>query len=202
MIINWYGEACFKIQTGGVTILTDPFDSSTGLTPPRFKADIVLKTLTVLPIPYQPTTEERIVAGGGEYEIAGVEIRGWRAEADEKFLKTIFRVRAEDMTLGFLGHLTAPLAPESIEEVAGIDILFVPAGGKPLIGQEDMAKIIKQIGPKIIVPSLVKVPGLKRAAADVKEFLEELGQKAQPQEKLTIKKKELPASTQVVILTI
>ena len=48
MIISWYGQSCFKIQTKPqrgaeeVTIFTDPFDKEIGLKPPQGNADIVL----------------------------------------------------------------------------------------------------------------------------------------------------------------
>ena len=43
MTISWYGHSCFKItnQGGHLTIITDPFDKSIGLTPPRGSADII-----------------------------------------------------------------------------------------------------------------------------------------------------------------
>ena len=82
------------------------------------------------------------------------------------------------------------------------DILFIPAGGSPYLNQEAAAKLIKQINPKIVVPALFKIPGLKTKVGDINEFLEELSQKSEPQEKLVIKKKELPAKTQVMALKI
>jgi len=42
MQITWYGQACFRIQSGDVTIILNPFDKSVGLNAPRGKADIVL----------------------------------------------------------------------------------------------------------------------------------------------------------------
>ena len=77
MIINWYGEGCFKVQTGGLVLLTDPFLSQTGLTPPRGKFDIVLKTLIPLPLSQQENKEEKVILGAGEYEIKGIEIKGF-----------------------------------------------------------------------------------------------------------------------------
>ena len=41
MDITWYGLSCFRIRERGVTIICDPFNKSIGLTPPKWKADIV-----------------------------------------------------------------------------------------------------------------------------------------------------------------
>jgi len=205
MVINWYGEGCFKIQTGGITLLTDPFDSSVGLTPPRFKSDIVIKTTSDYPIPYNHQGVQTEVLGPGEYEIKGVEIFGWpifekqSADAKGKILKTIYLVKVEDLNLGLLGAISEMPTTEILEELGHIDLLLMPAGGAPYISQELAAKLIKQINPKIVVASYFKIPDLKSKVSDIKDFLEETGYKAEPQEKLTVKKKELPAATQLFV---
>ncbi len=204
MIINWYGEGCFKIQTGGLTILTDTFESKIGLTPPRGKFDFELKTLIPWPLASQKNNEEgEIIYGAGEYEIKGITVRGFPLlnESSEKFLKTIYKVTAEDITLGFFGHISEELNADAFEIFADTDIIFLPAGEKPFLNSENAAKLIKQIKPKIVVASFFssgggsasggKTPGLKRATADYKALSNEIGQKPEIMEKLTIKKKEL-----------
>ncbi len=203
MVINWYGEGCFKISSGGLTILTDPFESSTGLTPPRFKADIILKTLVPYPVPYNSDREETVtLEGPGEYEIKGIDIQGFQIEPNNKELKTAYLVKIEELSLGFLGHVSLMLAAEILEALGGIDILFIPTNGVPYLEPESAAKLVKQLAPKLVVASFIKVPGLTRKANDAKDFLAELGLKTEPQEKLVIKKKELPATTHAVVLTV
>ena len=206
MIINWYGEGCFKIQTGGLTLLTDPFESNIGLTPARGKNEAVFKTLTPWPMEPDSSDESRYVSGAGEYEIQGVEIQGFpqQKESTEKFFKTIYKITAEDITLGLLGHLSEEPSPEAMQNIKDADIIFIPAGGKPFISQEKAAKLIKQLGPKIVVASFFKAPGLKRTSADWKSLAEEMDQKPEVSEKFTIRKKELTEQkgTKLVILKI
>ena len=109
-------------------------------------------------------------------------------------------MKAEEMKLCFLGHIAELPDSDIREKLTEIDILFIPAGGDPFLPQEDAAKLVKQIQPKIVIPTLFKIPSLKRQSADVKKFLQELEQKAEPQEKLTIKKKDLPENTMMVVL--
>ncbi|OGM92606.1 hypothetical protein A2372_04150 [Candidatus Wolfebacteria bacterium RIFOXYB1_FULL_54_12] len=205
MIITYYGENSFKIQSGEFTILTDPVDSASGLTPPRFKYDILLKTLTTFP-PHEIASEQGIsIYGPGEYNVEDATIFGYLSENEvtDKILKTVYVVTLEDIKLCFLGHLADIPSPAIMERLEDIDILFVPGGGAPYIDQKKVAKLIKQIQPKIVIPTAFKVPGLKRQAEDLSTFLEELDQKdAESQEKLTIKKKELSLikPTQVTIL--
>ena len=83
MKITWHGQSCFKLlvksNTGDkITILIDPFDKETGLTPPRGNADIVLIThghhdhnnlKAVSGTPF-------VINGPGEYDVKGVPIKG------------------------------------------------------------------------------------------------------------------------------
>ncbi len=192
MIINWYGEGCFKIQTGGLSLLTDPFESSTGLTPARGKNELILKTLTGWPMKDEES-EGQVIRGAGEYEAKEILVSGYPlpAESADSFFKTAYKVTAEDITLGFLGHLSEGLSPEALEKIKGVDILFLPTGGKPFISPEAAAKLIKQLDPKIIMASFFKTPGLKRSSSDWKNFADELDLKPEILEKLTVRKKEI-----------
>ena len=213
MVISYYGENSFKIQSGDFTILTDPVDASSGLTHPRFKYDILLKTLVPFP-PNEASPEQgpstssgQVVSiyGPGEYNIQDTTIFGYLSENEvtDKILKTVYLVTLEDIRLCFLGHLADIPTPAIMEKLEDIDILFIPGGGTPYIDQKKVSKLVKQIQPKIVIPTAFKVPGLKRPAGDLKLFLEGLDQKdAEPQEKLTIKKKDLISikPTQITVL--
>ena len=179
--------------------MTDPFESSTGLTPARGKNEIVLKTLTPWPLAKSADAkamadeEGQVIRGAGEYEIQQVTISGFPlpAESSNTFFKTAYKVTAEEITLGFLGHLAENITPEALEKLKDINILFIPVGGKPFINAEVAAKLIKQINPKIIVGSFFKTPGLKRSSSDWKAFADELGLKPEILEKLTVRKKDI-----------
>ena len=78
MIITWYGQACFRIQSGDKALVLDPFEKSVGLTPPSVQADIVFVT-------HEHSDHNNIktikgdyflVNGPGEYEIKGIKATG------------------------------------------------------------------------------------------------------------------------------
>ncbi len=209
MVITFYGEGCFKLQSGDFVVLTDPFDNKTGLTPPRFKTDLILKTISSLPINNQLQTEDKqLICGPGEYNVKNVNAVGFLLpkESSDKFFKTVYLVEIEDFKLCFLGHLSEMPEPTVMEHLEEIDVLFAPAGGPPFINQKSLVKLIKQIQPKIVIPSFFRAPSLKRPADKIEKFLEEFnGQKngkVEPQEKLTLKKKDLSniKKTELVIL--
>jgi len=210
MTITFYGEGCFKAQSGDFVILADPIDPESGLTPPRFKSNIILKTLVSVSGGGSPapTFDSGFICGAGEYNIKEINVNGFSLtkESTEKFLKTIYLVQIENIRLCFFGHLSEALDPAILEHLEGLDVLFVPAGGQPFISQNLAAKIIKQLEPKIVIPSFYKIPGLKRQANDLKLFLEEFNgpkeRQTEPQEKLVIKKKDLAdvKKTTIIIL--
>lgn len=206
MVISFYGESCFKIQSGDLTILTDPFDQKTGLSLPRFKHDAVIKTISSFP-PEKIITSEVQLLGPGEYNFSDVNARGFflEKESSQNFIKTIYSLEIEGVRILLFGHLSDLPDPSIMERIGDVDILFIPAGGKPFIDQKSAKKIIKQIQPKMVIPTLYKIPGLKRQAEDLKIFLEEVNHgKTAPQEKLTIKKKDLAGikPSQIVVLKI
>lgn len=210
MTINWYGEGCFKIVENGVTITTDPVESFTGLAAPRFKTDVIVRTMMnpLSPEDDKPIAqndgEAVVIAGPGEYEVKGIQITGWplMKSSGKDTLRSIFRIKTDELTVGLLGHLSEFNEPEILEELGDVDVLIIPGGGAPFIGQEAAAKLVRQIEPRVVIPSFFKIPGLKRKSEDVTEFLKEVGLKAEPSEKFSAKRKELDVKMQAVVLKI
>lgn len=210
MVINWYGEGCFKIVENGVTITTDPVESFTGLSAPRFKTDVIIKTIMdpLSPEDAKPIAnndgETVVIAGPGEYEVKGIQITGWplMKSSGKDTLRSIFRIKTDDLTVGLLGHLAEFNEPEILEELGNIDILIIPGGGEPFIKQEAAAKLVRQIEPRVVILSFFKVTGLKRKSEDAAGFLKEVGLKAEPTDKFSAKRKELGEKMQAVVLTL
>ena len=209
MVITFYGEGCFKIQSGEFSVLTDPFDAQIGLTPPRFKADLILKTITpISSLEKKDSVATSEIIGPGEYNINGADVSGFQLikESSKSFFKTAYSLKLEDINLCFLGHISEIPEPTILEHLGEPDIIFIPAGGAPFVDLKSAVKIIKQFQPKLVIPSFFKIPSLKRKAGDVKDFLEEFnGTKEKTGEvvdKLTIKRKDLAEikKTQIVVL--
>ncbi len=217
MQITWYGQSCFKIITqkevaagGQIVLVLDPFDKSIGLTPPRFKADLIL----VSHEHYDHNSiagEPNILRGPGEYEIGGINILG--IDASHGLIGpriTIYTIEAEDMVLGFLSDLGEPkLRSDQIKLLEDLDILFVPIGGKYKLGNEELTtldtdeaiNLATQLEPKILIPMHYKVSGLNLNLASPEKFMKNFGVKdADLVDKLTIKKKDLPQEEMKVVM--
>ncbi|MDP1629680.1 MAG: MBL fold metallo-hydrolase [bacterium] len=211
MVITWYGQSCFKIQAGETVLAIDPFDKSIGLTPPRFRADILLVTHDH----YDHNNKESIngepflISGPGEYEIKGLEILGVESYHDNNLgakrgKNTIYKIEMDEIRLCHLGDLgQEKLTDKQLQNLGEIDILMIPIGGKFTIDGASALTVVNQIEPRIVIPMHYKIPGLKIDISGLNEFLKEFGAKeTKPEEKLTVKKKDLPQEeeTKLVVL--
>ncbi len=211
MVITWYGQSCFKIQAGETVLAVDPFDKSIGLTPPRFRADI----LAITHDHYDHNNKESIngepflIGGPGEYEIKGLEILGIEsfhddAEGAKRGKNTIYKIEMDEIRVCHLGDLgQEKLTDKQLQSLGEIDVLMIPVGGKYTIDATEALAAINQIEPRIVIPMHYKIPGLKVDLAGLNEFLKEFGSKeTKAEEKLTLKKKDLPQEeeTKLVIL--
>jgi len=211
MVITWYGQSCFKITSGDLTIAVDPFSKEIGLTPPRFKADILLVSHEHYDHANVETIPEGafVIRGPGEYEVKGVYIRGVetfhdKAQGKERGLNTAFLIEAESIRILHLGDFGEKEVRGSVsDEIGDVDILLIPVGGTYTIDEEDASRIVKQIEPRFAIPMHYKIPGLKINLSGVEPFLKEMGAaKVVAQEKLVVKKKDMEeeGKTEVVIL--
>lgn len=197
MIITYLGGQFFKVQFGDTTLAFNPISKDSKLKASRFGADVAFITTNHEDFNgiEQVTHGEKApfaVTGPGEYEKQGVFIKGFLSESEyggKKRINTIYTVNLENMNLCFLGALNNPeLKSETIEALDEIDILFVPIGGEGVLEPAKAYKLAVSLQPKIIIPMHYDEVGIKDA---LKVFLKEGGESPSPEDKLTLKKKDL-----------
>ncbi len=211
MVITWLGQACFKIQSGDLTVVIDPYSKDIGLTPPRFKADVVLVTHDHHDHSNAEslTGEPMVIKGPGEYEAKDVYVLGLETYHDEvqgkeRGLNTIYKIEIEGMRIAHLGDFgEKEIRDETLEDLGDVDILLIPVGGKYTIDGEGAAKLVKKIEPKIVIPMHYKIPGLKLNLDGVEDFLKEIGAgKAESEDRLTVKKKDLGEDEKIKVVVL
>jgi L-ascorbate metabolism protein UlaG (beta-lactamase superfamily) len=201
------GHSSFRIRGKTVTVVTDPFDPAfTGLKFPRhIESDIVTVSHdhedhnAVSQVEGKPF----VVKGPGEYEIKGVGIVGIPSDHGNgiKEVNTIYRIEMDDLSIVHLGDLGRMLMSTEVDELDGVDILFIPVGGKYTIDAGTAAKLVSEIDPSIVIPMHYSRPGLKFELAPVSAFLKEMGQEiVSPQPKLTASQGKIPEQKQIVVL--
>lgn len=181
MVLNYFGEGCFRLQSGDLSLLVNPTNN-------RLKADVTLRTIA----PANGVNPEEITFAG-EYETKGIEIQGWQVkeESTEKYVKTIYSVKWEDMNFVFLGHISGPLTAEYLEELGELDVLFVPTGDDHFLDGEAAAKMVKQLEPKVIVPAYYK---------NANDLAKALGVSPEPEEKMVFRKKDIADAKKKFVL--
>lgn len=200
MVITWYGQACFKIQSGEKTLVLDPYAKSIGLTPPSIQADIVFVThehadhanIKIIRGDYF------LINGPGEYDVEGVKARGIASFHDneggvKRGLNTLYAIEIESIKILHMGDIGQTLLDDQqIEQIGEVDILMIPVGGFFTIDAKQAAAMTNRIEPKIVIPMHYRVTGLTisdlRGAED---FLGEFGEEGiEAQERLVVKQKD------------
>jgi len=211
MVITWYGQSCFKIQSGDLIVAIDPFSKDIGLVSPRFRTDILLVTHEHFDHSYieSLTGEPFIVQGPGEYEAKGVYMHGIstfhdKIQGKDRGMNTAYKIEIEEINILHLGDFgEGALREETLDIIGDLDVLMIPVGGVYTIDGEEAAKAIRQIEPKIVIPMHYKIPGLKADLNSLEPFLKEMGLSSSERlEKLVIKKKDFTedSKTSVVVL--
>jgi hypothetical protein len=205
MVISYLGGECFKVSQGDLTLSFNPPGKGSSLASAKFGADIALVSLDHKDFNGVENAAfgERqpfVIEGAGEYEVKEVAVRGFGTPSKyggKDTINTLYSVTLEGMNLCFLGALgTAELPAAAKQELDDIDILFVPVGGEDVLGHAAAYKLAVQLGPKAVVP-------MHYSPAALKSFLKEAGaEDTKPQEKLTVKKKDLEGKeAEIVVLS-
>ena len=196
MVITHHGGQCFKVTFGSTTLAFDPISKKSSLSPVKFGADVAFVSLNhpdfngVSEVGFG-TKQPFVIDGPGEYEVGDVTVRGYgiKMTYDKKeCFNTIYQVRLEGMNMVFLGALDREaINPAILSELGDIDILFLPIGGGDVLDVPAASKLATKLEAHVIIPMHYDTKALSA-------FLKEEGSSnGAPQEKLTIKKKDVLA---------
>src|SRR6202048_3981909 len=162
--ITFLGHASFLIESpGGVRIVTDYNDAIRSPVTP----DIVTMN-NAHPTHYSDAVEPGVKfimrgwdPGGGvathRLEYRDVRIRNVPTNVRElggtRYNgNSIFVFEVADLCLAHLGHLHHTLTKTHLAELGPIDVVMVPVDGTYTLNQEEMIEVLRQIGPKIVIP--------------------------------------------------
>ena len=216
MEITWHGQYCFRMtERGTLTVVTDPFDASTGQEPPKLRADVVTISRddpahnNITAVVGAQRGDVRIVRGPGEYEMGGVFITGVAMKSEVKKgvapqRSTVYVFNFEGLNVLHLGGLSFVPSQAQIDALETVDVLLTPVGGGDGLNSAQASEIISLIEPSIVVPMNYKVgSGDAHKLDNVNKFLKEMGlSEAKTQDTLKVTKSSLPEDTQVILLEV
>ena len=176
MKIKWYGHACFRIEGGGISIVTDPYTPEVaGLDPVDEPADVVIMSSATdrfhscsSMVPGDPRVLNALeIARTGPAEAGGVmfealptmESLAHKESPDEN---AIYSFELEGVRVLHLGDLGNPLTEEQLGLLRGnVDVLLALTGGPPTIELEDLERAIEEIEPSVVIPMHYRIPKLR-----------------------------------------
>jgi L-ascorbate metabolism protein UlaG (beta-lactamase superfamily) len=154
--IEYKGGNTVVIATKKSTAVFDPKLSLVGLKDLVIKDAVEIATESRFAL-NSPTAKLRI-EGPGEYEVGDFSIRATAATrhidtSDAKPLSTMYRVEIGDVRLAVLGNIESKLTEDQLESLGIIDLLILPVGGGGYtLDATSAAAIVRQIGPKAVIP--------------------------------------------------
>jgi len=194
------------VERGLATVVTDPFDASVGLSPPKLRADVITVSHDAPGHNHLSSVkgERRVIQGAGEYEIGSVFITGIAMDvpqAGNGRPNTLYVFDFEGLTVAHLGDLAFVPSQPQIEDLGTVDVALVPVGGGSALTPSQAAEVISLIEPKIVVPMHYQTGKETLKLGPASRFLSEMGiGQLEPIDSLKVSKAGLSDETQVVLL--
>lgn len=152
MRISWLGHSCFKIESGGSSLVLDPYSNGAvpGLAPLRAEADAVYCSHD-----HRDHGAADLIALTGRPCTLTVETIDCFHDEKQGALRGKNRIHiVSDGTvraahLGDLGHIPDKTA---LEALRGVDALLIPVGGYYTIDADTAAALCGRIEPRVVIP--------------------------------------------------
>ena len=193
MIITYNGLESFKLQAGNTIVALNPVSKDSKHKSVSFGADVVFVSLNHpdmngVEAVSRGDKEPFVISGPGEYEIEGVFARGFQTVSQygkKQQINTVYYFTFDSLSVCYLGALSEPTLPAAVlEALETVDVLFVPIGGGGVLEAKEAHKLAVSLEAKCIIP-------MHYDDAALKAFLKDEGVSKKPEEKLTIKAKDL-----------
>ncbi len=204
MIITNHGKQFFKVQTGDMVLAFNPISKESKFKTNGFGANIALTTINNIDYNGTDLVEYAgkvpfVINGPGEYEVSDIMIQGFASKGAKDQINSIYYLEFDGIKILYLGAMyQSDLAVEVRQNIGDVDMLFVPIGGKTVLGPSAAHKLAVSFGPKVIIPMDY---GSDQEKDTLKDFLKESGNdKVAPVDKLTVKLKDLSGKEQEVIV--
>jgi L-ascorbate metabolism protein UlaG (beta-lactamase superfamily) len=192
MRLRWFGQSAFLLDAPEGTVMIDPFGDVSALAGRgiRFeypaiegvRADLVLVTHehfdhnAVEVVEGEPA----VVRLAGTHQTPVGEVVGVACEHDpeagtRRGPNAVFRVALDGLRVCHMGDFGQPaLRPEQRAAIGTVDVLMVPVGSGPTIGGAAAAELVREVGPRLVVPMHFRTPAVNFLEPP-DAFLEALG---------------------------
>jgi len=210
MEIKYIAHSSFLIKTKDAKLVTDPYDPVfVGLKFPKQEANLVTISHAHKDHSHTDLIEGAplILTWPGQFEKKGIRIWGYRSyhdkvEGKERGDVILYKFESEGVSVLHCGDLGVIPPDALLDEIGDVHVLMVPVGGKYALTADEALQLIKKIDPWIVIPMHYGRPDIKiEGLAPLDEFLKKMGiEKAEPLEKLVVKKEDFVADQAVKVV--
>jgi L-ascorbate metabolism protein UlaG (beta-lactamase superfamily) len=168
--IRWYGQSAFLLR-GGQSVFIDPFGAMEGLAARGMQFDyppVEGVEAELLLVTHEHGDHNAVEVIGGSPQIlrstAGTfgspvgEVKAVASEHDDaagtrRGPNTIFCFGLDGLRVCHFGDFgQAELRAEQQQAIGVVDVLFLPVGGGPTVGDEPAASIVRALRPRLVMP--------------------------------------------------
>ena len=177
MKIIWQGHACFRIETSGTSIVTDPYTPEVAhLTPMTEPADIVIRSSPgdayhsceqMVPGPHR-LLEALEIARSGRVSVGGIEIEAFevlerpRGGVHVPASNAMYWLETDGLRILHLGDIGHALTQDHVDRLRGrVDIMLAPTGDLTTIKLADLEIAIRELTPKVVIPMHYQIRQIK-----------------------------------------
>lgn len=205
MDIQFYGANCVAITTKHIRLIFDDNLIALGGKSVTHEGDVALFTSAHS----EPVAKAKMTIDlPGEYEAQGVTVRGIQArahmDAENERSGVMYKVTVGDIRILVTGHIFPKLSESKLEDIGLVDIIIVPVGGNGFtLDPEGALQVIKQIEPKLVVPTHYADSAFKFEVPQqgLEDALKVIGiEPAETTKKLQYKATEVTDATQLIVL--
>jgi L-ascorbate metabolism protein UlaG (beta-lactamase superfamily) len=208
MDITWYGLSCFRlVERGSVTVVSDPYDPTTGFGELNLKGDVVTISHDAPGHNWVDAVKKvnYVLNRPGEYEIGGLFVTGVATYdpdgGDEMRHNIIWVYQYDGLTVAHFGDLQHVPTQAQIEALGPINVLMIPVGAGVALNGSQAVEVVRLIEPAIVIPMHYAVPGSNLTLEPLNNFLAEMGvSSVEELDTLRVNPSNLGEETQVVVL--
>lgn len=169
--ITYLGHACFKVESGGLSVVFDPVDEESG-----YVFDEKIKCNKVI-ISHNHKDHSNldlveIVDEEKASEIPYMQIKTFHDNnlGAKRGQNMVTVLDINDYRVCHLGDLGHDLSSVNIDEIGNIDVLFIPCGGNYTIDGKQAAYISRKVDTSIVIPMHYKTSRSTLNIDDISEF--------------------------------
>lgn len=206
VVIGYYGHSMIRVADRVHAVVVDPLDPHTGFPFPKVSADVVLVSQELLGVSNVASVagspavfREPGVFVAGELRVVGIPSDTTTGVSGGR--NVMYRWRMEGIGFAHLGGLASARLDDSQEALlAGVDVLFVPVGGKRSIDASGAAAIVERLKPRVAIPVQYRVGPSTLGIAYVDSFVRRMVRVRRVPSALAITEATLPRMTETWVM--